>query len=71
MIDNITGPDPRECNTDEHEATFEVRLVISVSQRTSHASCDKDMDDIKAKIEKAIEALGFETDIADENIFEK
>jgi hypothetical protein len=71
FYDNITGPDPMECNTDEHFATFELTMTVSAVQRTSRAHCDEDMEAFKAKVEKALEELGFIAEINDDNIWEK
>lgn len=68
MIDNITGPDPRESDPTRYDATLTITVRITVPMVTSNATADEDEEAMLDRILNPIEQQGATVDIIRTNI---
>lgn len=68
MIDNITGPDPRESSTTRYDATLTLTVRITVPMVTSNATAEEDEEALLDRILNPIEQQGATVDIIRTNI---
>ena len=50
MIDNITGPDPREASTDDRDFTVTISVTLNKTITSSNAKVDDDIERMEARI---------------------
>lgn len=68
MIDNITGPDPRESDPARYDATLTLTVRITVPMVTSNATAEEDEEALLDRILNPIEQQGAQTHIIRTNI---
>lgn len=68
MIDNITGPDPRESDQTRYDATLTITVRITMPMVTSNATAEEDEEAMLDRILNPIEQQGATVDIIRTNI---
>lgn len=68
MIDNLTGPDPRESDQTRYDATLTMTIRITVPMVTSNATAEEDEEAMLDRILNPIEQQGAQTHIIRTNI---
>ena len=51
MIDNTTGPDPRESSTEDRDFTVTITVTLTKTITSSNVNIDEDLERMEARIQ--------------------